>query len=84
MLKQKGVKEIKTFINNLIDFYWYVLMMRNAGVGLYYLGASEWGWAEIYLGFFIVMFSFTYKLAIEEREKQLQAKKNFNVKQSRN
>lgn len=69
------MKEIKTFIKNCVEFYWYVLMMEDAGKCIYYLCAGEWGWAEIYLGFFIVAFLFTYKWAIDEKEKQLQAKR---------
>lgn len=50
-------------------------MMEDAGKGLYYLCAGEPGWAQIYLGFFIIFYLLTYNWAIEEKEKELQAKK---------
>ena len=50
-------------------------MMADAGAGIYYLCAGEFLWAGIRLGFFITMFLLTYKWAIEEKQKQLQAKR---------
>ena len=72
---KRGVKKIETFIKNYFDFLWFVLMMADAGKGIYYLCAGEFLWAGIRLGFFITMFLLTYKWAIEEKQKQLQAKR---------